>query len=531
MKKIKKRRKAFDTPSNFPQSRTIAGKTMGTYLKYRDQLLDNISKIKLEPRKEKHMRRDSNHRNKTGSPADMPFDDGHNKITVLNQNKTMKYGNIENPPGKQVIGDSVIAPYTSHRTNIETGRPSTKGIKMVEKVNGKMKIVLMDTKLYDVSNVTTPFIPRNLLDHAHGFNSKKMWVMPGAACPGYRDLFETVFQTKVVSTMLPRLTDGTAQNADERRLLSVKNFTTEISFVNENSSLPIKMKFHIVRAKNSIVKNDNTNTDTVGGFQSIIKDLRDKVFSNPVGNPKGTIGLRYMHTDPSIIGPLETVAVANSDNYRRSALIVDMEPRAYLKQSAYFRDKFEIVKTVSRTLKTNDVWRIKHKQHMGSGIDMDAARVHYLDINQDLTLDAPVAARLGNDEPLTYFYIVESMGTSVTAVVGDTNTLNVLTPSIYQGTSPGQYHTEFRTYIEYLIPGNNANVDVAIGGLPEGMHARFFKQRDSGRPTEATRQRFITSENIVYNRVDVTAGKAFIPVFTDKSIVGAGFKGLYGNAP
>jgi hypothetical protein len=551
----KTRRKAYSISPETAFQKKAAGKAMGTYLKYRDSFLDKVTKIKLEPRKEKHMKRDQNHRNKTGSPADIPFDAGHKNITALNETKSIKNGNttftkedapvspgltygdnvtfkVESPAGKIVVGDSVVAPHSEHRTTIETGRPTTKGLKMVEKVNGKMKILLMDTKLYDPTGVTQPFIQRSLLDHAHGFNSKRLWVMPGAACPGYRDLFEVVMQTKILGNLLPRIADASPLNSDDRRLLSIKNFQTEISFANENSSLPLKMKFHIVRSKVSIVKNNDASTNTADGYQTIVKDLNDKVFVSPDSTGgRGAIPSRYLHSSAVIVGQSQTNAVPNSDNYRKTGLVVDMEPRAYLGMSAHFRDKYEIVKTFSKTLKSNDIWRIKHTQHMGSGIDMDAARVHYLDMNQGLISQFVTADRTGNDEPLTYFYIVETMGTSLSAVVGDVNAINVLTPSTYQGTSPGQYHTEFRTYIEYLIPGNNPNIDVSVGGLPEGMHARFYKKRDTGRPTELAKQRFILPENIVYNLADVTAGKAFIPVFTDKSIVGAGFKGLYGNAP
>lgn len=412
------------------------------------------------------------------------------------------------------------APRRVHRSNIETGVPTAKAIHMQGKLDGVVRKVMCNTKLY-VDQDTSSLVQRSLLDHANGFNCKKYWFMPGHACPGYLDLIEVLTNSSDRQTWANWLNADTSAGSYDRRYASIKSITTNMSFSNETPYFPVKMKLHMIRPKIDITKENDNPTNI--SKRSHVQNMVENVFS-PTVIRDFAIPFTYKVNEPLLLGVQETVT--GSDNYRKVAAQVDVQNRTHLNMSSYFRDKYEIVKTIYKTLNPNDSWHFTHKHHFGSGIDVDAFRAHFRDMNGVLPATDAATDRLGNDQPLTYFWMVESCGVPCSATVGDGAFGGGVVQSTYQGTSPGVYHCEFKTQVEFVTPSNTTATNLTAAGVPEFVHIRQFKKRELLNTPLGNRIRAITAENIVNSIPEVTANKAYIPVLTDKLITSRQTRGV-----
>jgi len=417
-----------------------------------------------------------------------------------------------------------------HKATCETGTPTSKSIQTAAKVlGGRVTRNLVDTKLYledpGGENFNT-FIARSQLDHAHGFNSKHLWFMPGAASPGCIDILRSCYNSDNRLDWSNGLFGNTTALGTETRLLSFMNFKTQMSFTNETAHIPIKLKLHLVQPKQRLDKKNITVT-AGGGFLNHYEDIRRNVFSfNAFDNKtlvdRFAIPKKEQHSLPFTEGSTEQTSiggVVDTDNYRKLSLKVNLAPSADLRSSEYFKTHYNILKTFSKTLDPNDVWRFTHTHHLGSGINWDDFRLGYLSMNFLNPNEAPNSLSLGNDAPLACFYIVESVGVSVTAVVGDAGVGSAVTKTSYQGTSPGNYHCEFKTSVTFAQPASSVAQGATVPfGMPEIVHQRVFKNRKSA--VNNAMVRYILNDDIVSTPDEVTRNKAFIPVYTDKLRVG-----------
>lgn len=435
-----------------------------------------------------------------------------------------------------VIGQGVIV---KNKNEMTTGSPTSKGIKLLQKINSSVTRMMWNTKLYSDEQNTQ--ISRNQLIQNHGFNTKCWWVMPGCASPGYLDIFDAILNTNLVSQQIAKNTvalyvDGrTISIGEERKYASIMNFKVDMSFTNESNYLPVKLKLMYIMPKNSI--NIQTNSDTNEQRSGYMFDFQNFVLNSDtgVGNQRdNAIPVRYQLGKGKVEGQVETTSTDSGgqklsigDNYRGSSYNVQVATKANLKMSPYFRDNFTIAKTFSRTLDPNDVWNFTHTHNFGSGIELEQMRSAFLDMNQNSSRDAASYLRLGNDRPLVGFWVVESVGVPCTCLIGDKNpdVANPVFTNPYAGTSNGSYHCEIRSSLQFVAPLQNAGTaaQTSTGGAVEGVHMRLFKKRDFVLQ-DARMVRHVLPENMVIDKDDVVLDKGMITVYTDSTAQAAGIK-------
>lgn len=429
----------------------------------------------------------------------------------------------ENKGRKVARTESLFHPRGVHRTIIETGRKVGRATRLQAKLGGTVNIVTNDTKM------TTGFqssvvIPRKDLDHSHGFNSTHMWFLPGAASPSVKDVLYAAagaLNNRDFTVLTQFLNAGlTSSLGVDRRYASLMSTETMISLHNQSAYLPQILKIHMIRPKYTLDKyttNNTTNPDV--GIRSYLIDLVNKTFAYP-NQQAVRFGLPalYLHTTPNRLGVTESVIPSpDSDNYKRLAYEVNISNKASLTGSVYFRENFEIIDTTTKRLEPNDTWIFTHRHHYGSGIDIDALKQHFLDINLDKVSDFPGTPTLGNDIPMTYMFMIESKGIPCSVVAQEPNAGEILpVNSTYQGTSPGTYCSEFKTKIKFARLSNGSiNYN---SGFPDTMSIRSYV---SATQQPGKKEKFVLASDIVETFAGLSTGKAFVPILSDQSIVGA----------
>jgi len=423
-----------------------------------------------------------------------------------------------------------------HRTRIDTGHPTTKTLRGIAKENGTTTTLLYDTKM--VSNdanleVTQNLISRGELDSANGFNHKTFRFLHGAASPGYRALFEAMFSSNSTTALTNWLNLQTSQKFTDKRYMSFMWLESMISIFNENAYLPVKVKIHCIKPKNKL-DSQSTFATVDQKEQNYLKYIKEFVFTDiaptSLGNLQAPFGIpaNYIYSTPTYLGKQEEAGSPNTtDNYRRFGMEVYVDNKCYLNQSAWFRQNFTIDKTISKTLQPNDTWVFTHRQHFGPGIDVDAARSSFLDMQITRSqLDSNVT-RVGNDVPLGYIYMVEHVGVPCTAVVGDKSFVvaEPVVRSTYQGTSDGQLHFEYKSRIKFINSSQNNATQLGADGSDQNVHMRMFTKQDYPYTAAFQQPRYVLPQNIVEEYSEVGFDKAYIPVVTDRSIKGSDQRG------
>jgi len=427
------------------------------------------------------------------------------------------------------VSDAVV-PRGVIRTLVETGHPTTKALKKVAKENGTTTMILYDTKVVDsgANREIEQLIPRGELDSGHGFNHKTLRFLHGAASPGFRAMFDGIFGKDNMAEAMVWATRDTSFRFKDKRYASFMWLESKVSIFNESAYLPTKVKFHLIKPLNKLSKDDATNTES--SKRNHLYDIADNVFNaqsvGTLSQSKFAIPNMYQYSVPLVFGNDQIPGIASTDNYKRVGMVVFLDNKATLTSSAYFRENFKIEKTVTKTLQPSDTWIFTHRQHFGSGIDVDAFRAGWCDMQFSLpSLATNNLNFIGNDVPIGYIYAVEHVGVPVTCVVGDSNVAGVVTPSTYQGTSDGQIHMEYRSKLKFINSSQNNIIQIGADGSDQFVHMRTFTNQDfSYNVTE--RPRHVFPDNMVDTLSGVTADKGYIPLVTDRVITSNLERGL-----
>jgi hypothetical protein len=424
---------------------------------------------------------------------------------------------------------------------LETGSPTTKGIKMLQKLGGLVNRVLWDSKLYGAPGGQYSLIERRQLLHSHGFNTKSWWVMPGCAAPGYLDILDCILNNQLVlpgqaKSAIATYVDGrTSSISDERKYASFKDFKVEMCFTNESNYLPIKLKLYYIMPKNDVKKQNNDDTlATRSGYMWDWQNFVMNANSNYTTQRDNAIPVRYQLSSPEILGAFEvsvsstpTAPVPVGDNYRNCSIRYQVATKANPQMSPYFRENFEVVRTFSRTLDPNDVWNFKHVHHFGAGLEVDQLKQAFMSMNQTSANAQASILRLGNDKPLVGYWLVESMGVPCTCLIGDreiTASEGVVFQNPYAGTSSGSYHCEIKSSISYVGPLQNATAGGSLtstGGASEAVHMRVFKKREFVLQ-DSRNVRHVLPENMVMDKDEIVADKGMITIYSDAAVQAAG---------
>jgi len=271
---------------------------------------------------------------------------------------------------------------------------------------------------------------------------------------------------------------ATSQRFKDKRYASFMWLESRISMFNENAYLPTKVKLHLIKPLHKLTKDDSTNT--VASQRNYLFDIRDNVFNVPgLSQSNYAIPSFYQYSTSAIFGNGATAGLDSTDNYKNRGLVVFLDNRATLTSSAYFRENFKIEKTISKTLQPADTWIFTHRQHFGAGIDVDAFRAGWADMQvEDPSLYTNNLNFIGNDAPLGYIYAVEHMGVPCTCIVGDGILAGTNKPSTYQGTSDGQLHFEYQSKIKFINSSQNNVTQLGSDGSDQFVHMRMFTKQD-----------------------------------------------------
>lgn len=493
------------------------------------------------------------------------FDMIHKLVVDLNKKRSLKKAGKEasretiNPVGGLTHGDEITIQSEGSKTTepntigqgvivknkneMVTGSPTVKSIKMLEKISGKITRVMWDSKLYGALASNYSLVERRQLLHEHGFNTKKWWVMPGCAAPGYLDILDAILNNQTATpqqakTAIALYVDGrTSSISDERKYASVENFKVEMCFTNESNYLPVKLKLMYIMPKNDVRKqNDLDTAATRAGYMWDWQNFVMNQDGNYTQQRDNAIPVRYQLSGPDVQGVPEFQSatsptgplIPQSDNYRNCSIGFQVAVKAKPQMSAYFRDNFDIVRTFTRTLDPNDVWNFKHTHHFGKGLEIDELKQAFVSMNQTRGNAVTSFLRVGNDRPLVGYWVVESMGVPCTCLVGDreiTASAGVVFQNPYAGTSSGSYHCEIKstlTYVAPLVTASSGAVTTTAGAV-ENVHMRVFKKRDFVL-LDSRNVRHVLPENMVTDKDDLLEDKGMITVYSDASVQAAGDK-------
>jgi len=448
----------------------------------------------------------------------IPQNDQHIPQTVVDKKRTMmKSQDMSHPRGL-------------HRTSIETGHPSSKAVQRIAKQNGTTTTLLYDTKLITGNDISTLTLARGDLDMACGFNHKMWRFLQGISSPGVRALYTALASGFNPSTFQTWVGQATSFKFVDTRYASFRWLESKISIFNENTYLPAKVKIFCIKPKSNLDKTVNAPSSQAGGSVLHLEQIAQKVFNNIGLNTQDRFSVPASMQLASVVsssGGAETNTSGNQSNYDKTYFQVPMDNKASLTSSAYFRDNYVIDRVISKTLEPNDTWIFTHKHHFGPGIDIDALRSQFFEVNYVDNSAATNSGFLGNDFPLGYIFMVEVRGVPCTAILGDEDALAnpVLVKSTYQGTSPAQIHMEMRSKVNFVNAGIGQAGNLGSDGSDQIVHMRSFTKQDFTYG-DTRRPRHVLPAFIVESEAAVTAGTAYVPIVTDKVVTGERNRGL-----
>jgi len=381
------------------------------------------------------------------------------------------------------------------KTNIVSGQPSARAIKMQERLGGALISKGMDTKMPE--DVSENLIPaRASLENRVGFNRRHVWIMPMGSVFSTQNILTDAHEVDYTNVAAFNTREADVR-AKDKAYIGVQWIKSQLSFMNKNAFLPINIRLNVIGFKDRPdVAEEGVQSrafaETV--FNTNIDDVNQEVRSIPVRYQASTLTAKEIFADP------REDAIANSYE-------VECSNKYTMKSSPGFRRAYEVITSCTKRLEPNDQWLIDHTHHMGPGLEYYTAK--------NLIVDgAP-----GGDASISYFYVVESWGVPVQAEVADGITPTVTTDT-FQGTSPGGYHCEYKTSAKYSLTTAN-EFRTAVGGISPQVLIRTFKKRDYDNTPQA-RERSIAFADIVPTAADVTAvGQAYVPLLTDLSVTGA----------
>jgi len=370
------------------------------------------------------------------------------------------------------IANSAVA-RTLHRTHVDTGMPMTQALKDVKKLQGSQKLQYFDTKTnYDVG------VLRTLLDHASGFNCKKYLGFPVDSVVTAGDVISYASTPDYVTNDYKR----------EKVLLATEYLETQHAFYNNSAHFPVNMRLHLVKLGDKDLPDasnpqESVNTDCF----STDKDIQDE----------GAMPNRYQYEDLTLLG------IAEGENARRWSQTTATHANPF-KSSGSFRSNHEIVKTVSKKLEPGDTWVVRHRHHTGPGLDLLA-----------LFQQSQSANAREKNQPISYHYILEFYGVPVEGLRKFSATI----PRPYLGCSPAYITHEFRKTIKAVSGATRTIPDIGpVGVNAANIHMRSFI--DIPQNASDAREYHALPDAISSDLATIATGEVFIPVMTDKEIIG-----------
>jgi len=359
-----------------------------------------------------------------------------------------------------------------HRTHVDTGMPITSILKRVKKQTGTQKERIFDTKInYNSNNL------RSLLDFASGFNCKKYVGFPTNASitAGDVNLFANVNDS------------GTSETSHEKALLAIEYLESQFHFYNQSIHFPVHMKFHMIKL------GDRDYVAANNPQESINDDCFNDLSTT---QEPGRMPIRQQYENKNIVTATEGL---DSQVFVQMTS-VDAQP---FKSSSRFRSNHEVVKTVSKKLEPGDSWVVRHRHHCGAGLDMFALRQQAISANRNETA-----------QPISYAYVLEFYGVPVEGLRKFAQT----TPRPYLGVSPAYINYEFRKTIKAVNSTIRTGPDVLASGLNQGnIYMRTFIDQTY---RDTTKEYFALPSSITDDLSTIAQGQVFIPVVTDKAVVG-----------
>lgn len=365
------------------------------------------------------------------------------------------------------------------RTKWETGKPTSKAIRMAAKLNGTNKVVLYDTKQTDD---TTPGsqLTRGQMTASHGFNSAGYQCLSTRSYVNYEDLRVSIAVAN---------TDVFASNQDQRVYASIMNTKSELQFFNQSADFPIILKIHCIDLKGE---------SSEGATEDFLASFATRIFNNTLTSQReGCVPILLQHSD------VETENLTGNRISTTAQLDVSYKMRG-MESSPFFRENFKLVKTHTQMLLPSDTWQFTHVHHMGGGFDVAPLTI----------TDGDLSQQIFTRQPVPYFYVIESQGIPC-EIAYRSLTGNRLEQ--WLGKSPGYYALEHRksiTYAQADSDGTDLN-NLGIGVLP-ACHIRVFSNPQFVAAQPRLRE-FNLGVTSIVNKVssDLLAGEGSIPIQVD----------------
>lgn len=403
------------------------------------------------------------------------------------------------PFEKSMSQRSVLRPglggqrHKEKRINLTTGKPTSRVLKQLSKLNGTYRRVLYDTKIPRV-DITGNTSTRDSLTHSCGFNSRNYWVMPPLSYPTMDDVH--------AFTNIPiAFNDLQNPGVDARIYASVLEATSQIHIYNQNAYHPMKIKFHMVKpaSKNEFRTNPQFFRD------EIVPEILPAAIDSPTLIPSG-IPAVFLHSGAVLEG-LETDSTGQ--------IHWDMSNKSSgLMSSAKFRENFHVVETSTCKMEAGEHLQINHKHYFGGGVDLSA-----------LLTESVTTGQAGDGlNPLSYFYIIESCGYPCEAIH---NRFGLGTQQ-YLGTNPCFYACEYRKMIKYVLSDTRsiALASSSLQGDPNSsaIHTRTFTREPysfanvEGSGTGDFNREFFALPADIEDSLPPAVGKTAVPVMSDARV-------------
>lgn len=364
-----------------------------------------------------------------------------------------------------------------YNTKFEVGRPSTRPVRNLARLNGTVKESIVDTISHPLFQLQQP--GRRSLGIQAGFNQKALYVPGRQGHIRAGDIWEK-YQLSNFFSPQDKLQTSYGMSLKLGRVCKIIN-----------TGRYFKAKVTIKLYRSSLVDFDQLNW-----FSAAITPQAEITAGTPV---EGRIPLRYTFAYP------ESTAAES-----RLALV---DKRASLTHSDTWNENFDFVKSFSKTLAPGELWNYHEIMHLGPGINLNVLKQN---------VGAP-------DNPMQYVMVIEAHGLPCVAERASGEEENFI------GTSPCYIQTEWKTYHEYVnsstIPGSvtsdGYNQSANDGGTNTARPAiRSFTKRDTLDIAEKT---FNVSVDDLRDTDTNADGQIFIPVMSDKTVQAAGPRSSDGN--
>lgn len=374
-----------------------------------------------------------------------------------------------------------------HKVKFITGKSTTKPLLNIAKQNGITKLAKFDTK----AQGTNPAVTRAQLSNSSGFNLRQFFHVPLIASTSYFQLMDSI-DKQANEIIRP---DGSRATV----LASILDTRTDFSIFNQSFALPMKIKIHMLYRKAPMA---DTALDQLPPEEIRQNCLwSDPKVVNPQTQPgaQGKVPTYFQESGVSTTGNLVTQSIQWEHSLKGKGLL----------DSPYFRQNYQIVKTISKTLAPADLLRFSHIHRYGGGVDIYKATMwNDLDSGgQGINMNSPLNG---------YYYLLEVSGGQNVEIVYQKD---ATTFEPYIGVAPAFYFVDFKNTVRYARANDQPTVtDQGVNIDP--CHIRVFIDDPVDGFSDATRTEFrVKSENIAQSStLGMGVGKAHVVNITDSSI-------------